>query len=205
MLSSCSKKAASTSSSHALAANDFHSFIATPGTINIVDFSATWCPPCKELKPVLNGIADAHSDTVKLGVIDVDLAENLAAQQGVSGIPDVRFYINGKQVEQFTGAAPKEHIEQVIAHLLAKYEQELSQVQETEIPITSPEPINPIIPPTVEILPHPDLIPTPPNTPAPSEAPAPNTPVTEPAPSTPVQPAIQPSKGNQLPPGMSKE
>ena len=142
LIVSCSKKesAASTSpSSHELAANDFKSFIATPGTLNIVDFSATWCPPCKTLKPVLNQIANEHSDTVKLGIIDVDQAKSLAAQQGVQGIPDVRFYINGKMVDKFTGAAPKEHIEQIIATLLAKHQAELEQQEAAERPHVTPQ------------------------------------------------------------------
>ncbi len=205
MLSSCTKKekaAGSPASSHDLAAADFHSFIATPGKLNIVDFSATWCPPCKQLKPVLHGIADKHSDTVKLGIIDVDQAKSLAAQQGVQGIPDVRFYINGKQVDKFTGAAPKEHIEQIIAHLLAKHKQELSQTEETASPSAKEDPVKPIIQPKVE-APHPDLVAPPTSTPAPS-APAPTTPDTTPAPTAPAQPTIIPSKGNQLPPGMSK-
>jgi thioredoxin 1 len=202
ILSSCSKKAASSPSAHDLAAANFHSFIATPGTINIVDFSATWCPPCKQLKPVLSGIADENSATVKLGIIDVDQAKNLAAQQGVQGIPDVRFYINGKQVEKFTGAAPKQHIEQMISQLLSKHEQELKQNQGTETPPVSPEVATPIIQPNE--APHPDLVPQPPRTPAPTAPRTPTTPSTTPAPTTPVQPTIQPSKGNQLPPGMSK-
>lgn len=216
MLSSCSKKEKAagppSSSSHDLAAADFNTFIATPGMLNIVDFSATWCPPCKQLKPVLHGIADEHSDTVKLGVIDVDQAKSLAAQQGVQGIPDVRFYINGKQVDKFTGAAPKEHIEQIIANLLARHKQELSQTEETTSSTTAENMVKPIIQPKVEV-PHPDLVAPPASTPAPStpapSTPAPSTPApakpgTTPAPAAPAQPTIQPAKGNQLPPGMSK-
>lgn len=115
MLNSCSKKSASTSSAYALKTEEFPAFIANTGTLNIVDFSATWCPPCQQLKPILIGLAEKHSDNVRLGIVDVDTEKNLATQQAVRGLPDVRFYINGNLVDKFSGAAPKQHIEQLIA------------------------------------------------------------------------------------------
>jgi len=56
-------------------------------------------------------------------VVDVDTEKQLATQQAVRGIPDVRFYINGKLVDKFSGAAPKRHIEQ----LIAKHSKNVSQ------------------------------------------------------------------------------
>lgn len=103
-----------TQTDHTLTAEGFRAFIEKPGTLNIVDYSATWCGPCQQLKPVLAQIAEEHSDIVSLGMVDVDDDKSLASQQGVQGIPDVRFYINGKMVDKFTGAAPKEYIEQLI-------------------------------------------------------------------------------------------
>lgn len=192
MLNSCSKKAASSSSQHALAAADFHTFIAQPGKLNIVDYSASWCPPCQQLKPILNDIADEYSDSVQLGIIDVDQAKKLAAQQGVQGIPDVRFYVNGTMVHKFTGGAPKEHVEQIINNLLAKYDQDLKQPVD---PAPDPEKPIQILPETRIETPHPDLVPQP------SEPTTPGTPAN---PSKPTNPTIQPSKENPLPPGMSR-
>ena len=115
------------SSTHALKADEFSTFIANPGTINVVDFSATWCGPCQQLKPVLASIAKEHTDTIRLSVVDIDTEKSLAAEKGVSGIPDVRFYVNGKEVEKFKGAVPKEQIDQIIAGLLKKHAEELKQ------------------------------------------------------------------------------
>ncbi len=190
MLSSCSKKSvsktASTSSSHTLKATDFTTFIANPGTINIVDFSATWCGPCQQLKPILASIANEHSDTVRLGIVDVDTEKDLAAQIGVRGIPDVRFYVNGKEVEKFTGGVPKKHIEQIIA----KYSNSL----------TTPSPDI-----TTPIPPAQPGAPAQPSGPAQPSAPAqPNAPAQPGSPAAPT-PTILPSNGNPLPPGMSKQ
>jgi thioredoxin-like negative regulator of GroEL len=146
MLSSCSKKAASSHLTHALKTEDFPAFIANPGTLNIVDFSATWCPPCQQLKPILSSIADEYSDTVKLGVVDVDDEKSLASQQVVRGIPDVRFYINGKLVDKFTGGAPKEYI----VELIAKHSKNLTppdaEVTAPEAPLPSSTPGQPSSP-----------------------------------------------------------
>ncbi|MES2981453.1 MAG: thioredoxin domain-containing protein [Verrucomicrobiota bacterium] len=192
-LSSCSKKAAPAStSSHGLKTADFPAFIANPGTLNIVDFSATWCPPCQQLKPVLASIADEYSDTVRLGVVDVDTENSLAAQQGVRGIPDVRFFIDGKQVDKFSGAVPKEHIEQ----LIAKHSKKLipADTGKTTPPSTSEEPTAPAAPVSPEqpavAPPHPDLVAPPPQSSAPAAS---------------SNPTIIPTKENPLPPGMSKQ
>lgn len=192
LLMSCSKKSTPSNSSHALKTADFPAFIANPGTINIVDFSATWCPPCQQLKPVLASIADEYSDTVRLGVVDVDTENSLAAQQGVRGIPDVRFYIDGKLVDKFSGAAPKKDIEKMIV----KHSKNLTPANAEKItpPSIPAEPIAPEPPsspaqPAVA-PPHPDLVPPP------SESPAP---------AAPPNPTIIPSKENPLPPGMSKQ
>lgn len=186
-LISCGKKPTSSPSSHALAEEDFPSFIANPGTINIVDFSASWCGPCQQLKPVLSAVADDYSDDVQLGIVDVDEAKTLASRRGVRGIPDVRFFINGKQVEQFTGAAPKEHIEQIIGQLIAKHGAELESTQKTEPSAATPA------------TPTPEIQPVEPSPPAP-----PTLPTTTPEPAPATNPTIQPAKENPLPPGMSR-
>jgi len=94
---------------------DFQTFISQSGRLNVVDFHADWCGPCKQLGPVLSGVIEENSGVARLGKLNVDQARQLSKEQGVSSIPDVRFYIDGKLVHKFTGAAPKETIESLIA------------------------------------------------------------------------------------------
>lgn len=94
---------------------DFQKFISQPGRLNIVDFHAHWCGPCKKLGPVLSAVVEENSGVARLGKLNVDQARELSVEQGVKGIPDVRFYIDGKMVHKFTGAAPKATLESLIA------------------------------------------------------------------------------------------
>lgn len=77
----------------------------------LVDFYAEWCGPCKMASPILDKLADEHTD-VKIVKIDVDKSE-LAPKYGVMSIPTVIGFkagevakANGKDVRQtgFTGA-----------------------------------------------------------------------------------------------------
>lgn len=94
---------------------EFDAFIAERGRLNIVDFHADWCAPCKKLGPILSEVVEANSKVVRLGKINVDHARELAQEQDVQGIPDVRFYVDGHLVHKFVGGESKATIEKLIA------------------------------------------------------------------------------------------
>lgn len=94
---------------------DFDNFVAQPGKLNIVDFHAEWCGPCKTLGPILEQVVSENAMTARLGTFDVDQAKEFAREQGVSGIPDVRFYIDGKMVDRFVGGESKARVEELVA------------------------------------------------------------------------------------------
>ncbi len=100
-----------------LAASQFDAFINQPGRLIVVDFYADWCPPCRELGPVLERVTAEFGDAVRVGKINVDNARELAAREGVRGIPDVRFYRDGERVHQFTGSMPEGRLRGVFQNL----------------------------------------------------------------------------------------
>jgi len=85
----------------------------------LVDFYATWCGPCKMLAPVLDEVVKGAAGPLKLVKVNTDEHQDLAVSSGVSGIPDVRLFVNGKQVGGFTGFRPKPAVEQFITDTLS--------------------------------------------------------------------------------------
>ena len=93
-----------------LVESEFEQVIKTPGKLVVIDYHADWCGPCKMLGPVLEEVAREYPGRVVIGKINVDHAGRLPQREGVSSIPDVRFYRDGKQVDQFMGALRAEEI-----------------------------------------------------------------------------------------------
>ena len=73
----------------------------------LVDFWAEWCGPCKMIAPVLNELADEYQGKVKIGKVNVDEHQGLAAQYGVRAIPTLLILKNGQVAEQMVGAKSK--------------------------------------------------------------------------------------------------
>lgn len=64
----------------------------------MVDFSANWCPPCRQLKPIFEALKDEYKGKVDFVTIDVDEMPSLSASYGVQSIPTI-IYINPQGVE----------------------------------------------------------------------------------------------------------
>ena len=65
----------------------------------IVDFSATWCPPCKQLKPIFKKLAEEFKGRIDLVTVDVDENPELAQAYGVTNIPCLVFINKDGQVQ----------------------------------------------------------------------------------------------------------
>ena len=71
----------------------------------LVDFWATWCGPCKMIAPILDELAAEKGAAVKIGKVDVDNCQAIAARYGIRAVPTILLFKNGDVREQIIGAA----------------------------------------------------------------------------------------------------
>lgn len=74
----------------------------------LVDFTATWCGPCKVLAPVVESLADEFAGTYKVGKLDIDDAPEVTKKFGVRGVPTVMVFKGGERKGQHVGVTNKE-------------------------------------------------------------------------------------------------
>lgn len=96
----------------------------------IVDFFAAWCQPCTMLAPVLQQAEAASGGAVRLVKIDTDARRDLAQRFGVSGIPDVRLWRGGLEVDRFVGFKPLQQVQAWLApHLPSPGDPDLARAE----------------------------------------------------------------------------
>ncbi|KGA01165.1 thioredoxin [Cobetia amphilecti] len=81
----------------------------------LVKFWAPWCGPCKMLDPIVESIAEEQGAALKVVAINVDDAPDLAAQNGVRGLPTIALFKDGEKIEALTGVQPKENFDAMIS------------------------------------------------------------------------------------------
>jgi len=84
----------------------------------LVDFSATWCAPCKKLEPIVHEIADDYDGRLKVVKVDVDRARSVAAKYGVMSVPTVLLVKDGAVRDQMIGLQSKQTIADKVAKVL---------------------------------------------------------------------------------------
>ncbi len=72
----------------------------------LVDFWATWCPPCRALAPTIDKIAQQYEGRIKVVKVDTDRAPDLSATYGVRSIPTVILFRGGKEEARWVGLRP---------------------------------------------------------------------------------------------------
>ena len=91
-----------------ISANEFNE--VTAKKVALIDFSATWCGPCKMLAPVLEEISGELGDKVDFYNVDVDENPDLAMKYGITSIPALVILKEGNKADMQVGFAPKEHV-----------------------------------------------------------------------------------------------
>ena len=85
---------------------NFNELIADSKLV-IVDFWATWCGPCRMLSPILDEVEEEMAEQISVVKVNVDDADEIAAQYRIMSIPTLLFIKNGQIVDKTVGAMPK--------------------------------------------------------------------------------------------------
>jgi len=83
----------------------------------LVDFTATWCGPCKMMSPILDQVAGEMADIVKIIKVDVDKNPQAAAHYQVQGVPTLILFKEGKTLWRQSGVVPANQLCAIIQQL----------------------------------------------------------------------------------------
>lgn len=79
----------------------------------LLDFWASWCGPCRMQSPIIDQLAATHSNVV-FGKVNVDEEADLAAEYGITSIPTLIIFRDGRLINQVTGVTSKASLERML-------------------------------------------------------------------------------------------
>ena len=88
--------------------------------IAVVDFWAQWCGPCKMLGPIFEELSNEYADNPRIKFVKVDTDENmeLSFKYRIRGIPCIKIFKNGEEIETSVGLVPKDELEDLVKKYL---------------------------------------------------------------------------------------
>ena len=84
----------------------------------LVDFWASWCPPCKMVEPVVAELAEEYDGKIKVGRLHVDQNPRIASRYQIMGVPTFVLFHSGEIIQQRTGAQSKGQLVQMLGEVL---------------------------------------------------------------------------------------
>lgn len=99
--------------------DNFESTLSGAKVPVMIDFSATWCQPCKALAPTIEAVAKEYSGRLNVFVVDVEESSGTAGQFGISGVPTVIIFKDGREVDRFMGNQDLHTVKQRVDKALA--------------------------------------------------------------------------------------
>ena len=93
--------------------NNFEQLISSDKPV-LVDFFATWCGPCKMMHPILEELKQSVGDKATIIKVDVDQAQDFAAQYGVRAVPTLAIFKQGQLVWKEAGVHSAQQLQQLL-------------------------------------------------------------------------------------------
>jgi len=83
----------------------------------LVDFYATWCPPCQMIAPIIEELAEEYRGKIKIGKLKVDQNQEIAQKYEVMSVPTLIIFKDGEIIEQLVGLRSKEELKERLDNL----------------------------------------------------------------------------------------
>jgi thioredoxin 1 len=90
-----------------LTQENFAAEVLQSSTPVLVDFWAEWCGPCKMIAPILDELSDEYEGRVKIGKVNIDEQQGIAAEYGIRAIPTLLLFDKGQVADQIVGLRNK--------------------------------------------------------------------------------------------------
>lgn len=84
----------------------------------LVEFTATWCGPCRQIAPVLSAVAAEESGRMRVVQLDVDTNPETTAAYGVLSMPTLMVFRGGEPVKSMVGARPRRKLLQELEDVI---------------------------------------------------------------------------------------
>ena len=83
--------------------------------ISVIQFSATWCGPCKSLKPIMDKLSVEYKGKANFYYADIEEGGiNTGSAAGIRGVPTVIIYKKGVEVDRKVGGVPESHMKEFL-------------------------------------------------------------------------------------------
>ncbi|GCE16526.1 thioredoxin [Dictyobacter kobayashii] len=86
----------------------------------IVDFWATWCPPCRNLAPVYQQLSQQYQGKLRFAKLDSDEHPQIPATYHVQGLPTLIVFHHGREIARYVGPQPQ-RLKQLIDQTLVQH------------------------------------------------------------------------------------
>ncbi len=101
-----------------LGTEDFEQEVLRSEVPVLVDFLADWCQPCHALAPTIDQLAETYDGRIKVAKVDIDAARELATTYGITSIPAIVLFKDGRATRQLVGVRPYQEYATALDDLL---------------------------------------------------------------------------------------